>query len=92
MSDVNLRRRTLNEDQRAISSARLAELSKGRHTEPRLTPAFYVDAAWLDPAEYEQHAAGTTCGLCLRMWSDYCVRHGMTMRPFAAALSSESSE
>ena len=55
-------------------------------TEPKLVPAFYVDAAWLEPAEYEQRAAGATCGLCMRMWSDHCVRHGMAERRFAPAL------
>jgi hypothetical protein len=61
-------------------------------TEPKLAPEFYVDAAWLDPDEYERRAAGTTCGLCLRMWSDHCVRHGMTRRFFAPSLSSERDE
>lgn len=56
-------------------------------SEPQLSSEFYVDAAWLDPDEYERRSAGTTCGLCLRMWSDHCVRHGMTPRPFAPASS-----
>ena len=61
-------------------------------TEPRPTPEFYVDAAWLDPDEYEQRAAGTTCGLCLRMWSDHCVRHGMAKHLFAPSLAPEHDE
>jgi hypothetical protein len=60
--------------------------------EPKLTPAFYTDAAWLDPDQYERRAAGTTCGLCLRMWSDHCVRYGMTDRLFAPSLTPERDQ
>jgi hypothetical protein len=34
--------------------------------EPTLDSAFYSDAAWLEPPEYQQRAAGATCGLCTR--------------------------
>ncbi len=60
--------------------------------DPRLAPAFYLDAAWLEPDDYARRAAGTTCGLCLRMWSEYCVRHGMTNHRFAPSLAPDHDE
>jgi hypothetical protein len=51
--------------------------------EPKLNPDYYVDAEWLEPVEYERRSAGSTCGLCMRMWSDYCVRNRLAERPFA---------
>ena len=51
--------------------------------EPRLNPAYYVDGAWLMPEQYESRAAGSQCGLCLRLWSDYCYRNGLAARRFA---------
>ena len=51
--------------------------------EPRLNPAFYDDRAWMTPEEYVDCAAGGTCGLCMRMWSDYSVRKGLSSAPFA---------
>jgi hypothetical protein len=48
-----------------------------------LNPRYYSDQAWLTPSEYEQRAAGMSCGLCLRLWSDYSFRHGLAPARFA---------
>lgn len=53
-----------------------------------LNPRFYSDDAWLTPDEYEERARGKTCGLCMRLWSDYAVKHGLADRRFAPALES----
>ena len=60
--------------------------------EPNLNPDFYVDSEWLEPAEYERRSMGATCGLCLRMWSDYCVSHRLTDRRFAPSVHSEDRD
>lgn len=51
--------------------------------EPSLNEKYYVDSAWLEPDEYERRSMGATCGLCLRMWSDYCFRNRLTSQRFA---------
>lgn len=48
-----------------------------------LNQDYYVDAEWLEPEEYERRSAGATCGLCMRMWSDYCVRNRLADHPFS---------
>jgi hypothetical protein len=60
--------------------------------EPDVNPDYYVDAAWLDPGEYEARSAGAACGLCLRMWSDYCVNHHLTDRRFAPEVPPEDDD
>ena len=50
---------------------------------PRLNREFYQQSAWLHPEEYTRRSQGAACGLCLRMWSDYSVRHSLVARPFA---------
>ena len=55
-------------------------------TEPVLNPAFYTDSAWLEPEEYLARSKDSTCGLCMRMWSDYCVRNGLASNSFAPVL------
>src|SRR5260370_6528970 len=52
-------------------------------SQPELDPEYYVDSAWLTPDEYAARATGATCGLCMRMWSDYSVRRGIAAKPFA---------
>jgi hypothetical protein len=60
--------------------------------EPRLNADYYVDSAWLEPAEYEARSSGATCGLCMRMWSDYCVRNRLTDRRFAPVVPPEDDD
>lgn len=60
--------------------------------DPRLNPGYYIDSAWLEPAEYEARSFGATCGLCMRMWSDYCVRNRLTDRRFAPAVAPEDDD
>jgi hypothetical protein len=52
--------------------------------EPRLNPRYYTEAAWLTPEEYERLSADQTCGLCLRLWSDYAWLAGISDRPFVS--------
>lgn len=47
-----------------------------------LVREFYVDSAWMMPADYELASAGQPCGMCLRMWSDWAWLNGITDRPF----------
>lgn len=48
-----------------------------------LNPRFYTDHGWFSPEEYQQRAAGAACGLCLRLWSDYAFRNGLSPVRFA---------
>lgn len=49
---------------------------------PHLNSDYYTDDAWLTAEEYEKRSAGSACGLCLRLWSDYAWLAGITDRPF----------
>jgi len=51
--------------------------------EPKLNPRYYVDCGWFTPEEYMKVSENTTCGLCMRMWSDYCYQMGLSERRFA---------
>ena len=52
--------------------------------EPELNPRYYVDSAWLTAEEYIKTSENATCGLCMRMWSDYCYQSGLSKVRFAA--------
>jgi len=52
-------------------------------SEPELNPKYYVDSAWLTPEEYIKASGNSTCGLCMRMWSDYCYQRGLSKSRFA---------
>ena len=39
--------------------------------EPQLNPEYYADSAWLTQAQYLERSRHTTCGSCIRMWTDY---------------------
>ena len=51
---------------------------------PKLNPRYYVDSAWFTVEEYLAASADSTCGLCMRMWSDYCYQSGLSKVRFAA--------
>lgn len=51
--------------------------------EPELNPRYYVDSAWFTPEEYMKATKNATCGLCMRMWSDYCYQNGLSDVRFA---------
>jgi hypothetical protein len=51
--------------------------------EPELNPEYYVDCKWFTPEEYMKVSENATCGLCMRMWSDYCYQHGLSKTRFA---------
>lgn len=48
------------------------------NSEPVLNPEYYIDAAWMTPAEYLDRRGNALCGSCLRMWSDYCYKRGLS--------------
>ena len=50
--------------------------------EPTIEPRYYVDAAWMTAAEYQDAARGMPCGLCTRLWADHAWLMGWTDRPF----------
>ena len=54
--------------------------------EPELNPRFYVDSAWFTVEEYLTASAKSTCGLCMRMWSDYCYQSGLSKVRFAPSV------
>ena len=54
--------------------------------EPELNPQYYVDYAWFTPEEYIKASESATCGLCMRMWSDYCYQSGLSETRFAASV------
>jgi hypothetical protein len=51
--------------------------------DPELNPEYYVDSAWFTPEEYLRVSANATCGLCMRMWSDFCYQIGLSKIRFA---------
>ncbi len=51
--------------------------------EPEINTEYYVDSAWLTPEEYIKASENATCGLCMRMWSDYCYQSGLSKTRFA---------
>ena len=51
--------------------------------EPELNPEYYLDSAWFTPEEYMKATENATCGLCMRMWSDYCYQSGLSNVRFA---------
>ncbi len=60
--------------------------------EPTLNPEYYVDSAWLTPEEYVEASAGATCGLCMRMWSDYCYANALSEMRFAPSVVEDGEE
>jgi hypothetical protein len=60
--------------------------------EPRLNPEYYIDSAWMTPEEYTVASANSTCGLCMRMWSDYCVENGLCETRFAPEVVEDEEE
>lgn len=52
--------------------------------EPNLNPQYYIDSAWFTPEDYMKASENATCGLCMRMWSDYCYQSGLSKVRFAA--------
>jgi hypothetical protein len=50
---------------------------------PRLNPRYYDDARFMTVDEYLAASHDSMCGLCMSMWSRYCVRNGLADRPFA---------
>lgn len=52
-------------------------------SEPKLNPEYYVDFAWFTPEEYMKASENATCGLCMRMWSDYCYQAKLSKIRFA---------
>ncbi|KKL14127.1 hypothetical protein LCGC14_2518870 [marine sediment metagenome] len=54
--------------------------------EPELNPDYYVDSGWFSVDEYLKASENATCGLCMRMWSDYCVQAGLSDVRFAPSV------
>lgn len=50
---------------------------------PKLNPGFYTDCRFMEPEEYERKSKEQMCGLCMSMWSRYCVKNGLAEHPFA---------
>jgi hypothetical protein len=57
-------------------------------SEPELNPRYYVNSAWFTPEEYMKATENATCGLCMRMWSDYCYQSGLSNVRFAPKVRS----
>ncbi len=60
--------------------------------EPDLKPEYYVDSAWFDPEEYMKASENATCGLCMRMWSDYCYQRGFSKTRFAPRVRQDDEQ
>jgi hypothetical protein len=56
--------------------------------EPELNQDFYTNWAWMTPKQYARSSEGMSCGLCVRMWSEHCVRSGLADSPFALSADS----
>lgn len=46
--------------------------------EPKLNPSYYTESEWMTPEQYLHNRGDALCGSCIRMWSDYCVKTGLT--------------
>ncbi len=55
-------------------------------SEPKLNPKYYADSAWFTAEEYVKASEHATCGLCMRMWSDYCCQSGFSEIRFAPSV------
>ncbi|MBW8000805.1 MAG: hypothetical protein FVQ80_02125 [Planctomycetes bacterium] len=51
--------------------------------EIKLNPRYYTDSTWFTVEQYLEASANSTCGLCMRMWSDYCYQSGLSEIRFA---------
>ena len=54
--------------------------------EPKLNPRYYTDSTWFTVEDYLETSADSTCGLCMRMWSDYCYEAGLSNIRFAPSV------
>jgi len=61
-------------------------------TRPELDPRYYVQSAWFTPEEYTNASENATCGLCMRMWSDYCYETGLSQTRFAPRVRAEHDQ
>ncbi len=52
-------------------------------TVPKLNPHYYTEARFMTAEEYLEARQGGMCGLCLSMWSQYCLKNGLVDKPFA---------
>lgn len=57
--------------------------------EPNLNARYYVDSAWFTAEEYINASENATCGLCMRMWSDYCYEKGLSKTRFAPSVRAD---
>lgn len=55
-------------------------------SEPKLNPRYYTDSEWFTVEDYLTASAESTCGLCMRMWSDYCYQSGLSKIRFAPSI------
>jgi hypothetical protein len=53
---------------------------------PELNPRYYSGSDWFTVEEYLEASADSTCGLCMRMWSDYCYQAGISDVRFAPSV------
>ncbi|MBW8038383.1 MAG: hypothetical protein FVQ85_00090 [Planctomycetes bacterium] len=61
-------------------------------SEPELNPEYYVDCEWFTPEEYTKVSENATCGLCMRMWSDYCYQRGLSKTRFAPRVGQDDEQ
>jgi hypothetical protein len=61
-------------------------------SEPELNPEYYVDGEWFTPEEYIKVSENATCGLCMRMWSDYCYQSGLSKVRFAPRVRQDDEQ
>ena len=54
--------------------------------EPKLNPRYYTNSEWFTVEDYLAASAEATCGLCMRMWSDYCYESGLSKTRFAPSV------
>jgi len=58
--------------------------------EPEPSPNYYVDSAWFTFEEYMEVSSDSACGLCMKMWSDYCYQNGLSRIRFAPEVREEN--
>jgi len=54
-----------------------------------LNPPYYSESSWMTPTQYLKKRGDGLCGSCMRMWSDYSVKAGLSDTRFAPMIDDD---
>lgn len=55
-----------------------------------LNPAYYSELSWMTPSQYLEKRGEGVCGSCMRMWSDYSMKTGLSDIRFAPMIEDDN--